>query len=635
LPSPQEILERYWGYPAFRPLQEDIINSVLDGNDTVALLPTGGGKSVCYQVPALALGGLTLVISPLIALMKDQVARLRELDIPAACIYAGMHYMEVKSKLTTAVHGGYKLLYISPERLQTDMFRDYLPEMDVKLVAIDEAHCISQWGHDFRPNYMKIAEIKEDFPKVPFLALTASATEEVRDDIQKQLKMNRPNVFIQSFERHNIFYNAQYTENKTADILHKVNPGNTTLIYCRSRKQTETTARQLSQEGISAIYYHAGMAKTKREEAQRQWMENEYRIMSATTAFGMGIDKPDVRLVVHYDAPEHLEAYYQEAGRAGRDGKPSEAFLLYNRSDIKRLENSTEIQYPPEEYLRHIYQSVAEYLQIPIGNQPDQYFSFELLDFCTKFKLEAAPATYALKLLAQEGLWTLSEAVFKPATIHFVAERHAIDNIQDRYPILGAVATTLLRQYSTIFNFPTTVRLKHIAYLLRMTEEQLEASLQQLQNMGIIEYTKSIEGPQMFFHHLRVDSKHLLINTKRIHNLRQKHIARTEAMIAFLENETICRERMILTYFGEKPVKDCWHCDVCAKKNGQPGINNKNLRTELYTIITDNPHINITDLKRKYDKNMSDNIATIVREMVDEGKVVWQQNGNLIIAKLV
>lgn len=629
MPSPQEILQRYWGYPAFRPLQEDIINSVLDGHDTVALLPTGGGKSLCFQVPALALNGLTIVISPLIALMKDQVARLKELGIPAACIYAGMHYMEVKTKLANAVHGGYKLLYISPERLQTDMFRDYLPELDVKLVAVDEAHCISQWGHDFRPNYMKIADIREYFPKVPLLALTASATEEVRDDIQKQLKMNRPNVFIQSFERNNILYKVQYSENKAADTLHEINPDNTTLIYCRSRKQTEVAARQLMQEGINAIYYHAGMPKAKREEAQHMWMENEYRIMSATTAFGMGIDKPDVRLVIHYDAPEHLEAYYQEAGRAGRDGKPSEAILLYNTSDIRRLENSTEIQYPPEEYLRKVYQSVAEYLQIPIGNQPDQYFPFELSDFCTKFKLEMLPATYALKLLAQEGLWTLSEAVFKPATIHFVAERHAIDNIQDRYPILGAVATTLLRQYTTIFNFPTTVRLNNIAYRLRLTEEQLESSLQQLQNIGIIEYDKPIDGPQMFFHHLRVDSKHLLINTKRIHTLRQKHIARTEAMVAFLENDTLCRERMLLTYFGEKPDKDCWHCDVCAKKNGQPGVSNKKLREELYTIIMGNPHINITALKRKYDKNMWDNIATIVRGMVDEGRLLWQQNGDL------
>ena len=630
MPSPQQILKQYWGYDAFRPLQEDIINSVLEGKDTLALLPTGGGKSLCYQVPALIMDGLCLVISPLIALMKDQVARLKEQNVPAACIYAGMHYMEVKSLLSSAVHGGYKLLYISPERLQTEMFRDYLPELDVQLVAIDEAHCISQWGHDFRPDYMRIAEVRGEFPNVPLLALTASATQEVKKDIITQLQFKQPNIFAQSFERKNIFYEVAYSENKAADTLHEINPNNTTLIYCRSRRQTEQAARQLSKEGINAISYHAGMSKDRREEAQQAWMSNEYRIMSATTAFGMGIDKPDVRLVIHYDAPEHPETYYQEAGRAGRDGKPSKAVLLYNSSDIRRLETSIDIQYPPEAYLRQVYQAVVEYLQIPIGNQPDSYFSFELLDFCRKFKLETLPASYALKLLAQEGLWTISEAVFKPATIHFTADRYALDNIAETYPNLGIVAITLLRQYNTIFNFPTLVRLSNVAWHLKITIEELERAIKRLRDMDVLEYNKPLEGPQLFFHHLRVDSRHLLINTQRIRLLREKHIARTEAMIAFLQNDTQCRERMLLTYFGEQPDKDCGHCDICSKKT-KILPDNKALQKELYNIIKKNEQINITDLQRQYSSNISNNIATLVRAMVDDGLLLWQQNGILSV----
>ncbi|MBL7720095.1 MAG: RecQ family ATP-dependent DNA helicase [Flavipsychrobacter sp.] len=633
MPSPLQILQQYWGYPAFRPRQEAIINNVLAGNDTLALLPTGGGKSVCYQVPALALPGITLVISPLIALMKDQVSRLEELGIPAASLHAGMQYPEVKRTLESAMDGGYKMLYVSPERLHTGLFYEHLPGLDVRLVAIDEAHCISQWGHDFRPDYLKIATLREEFPRVPLLALTASATPEVQQDIVQQLRLKQPTIITESFRRSNIYYEIQYSENKVQDTVQAINPGECTIVYCRSRRQTEQVSRFLEKNDLAATHYHAGMKKEQREEAQNAWMDDSRNIIAATTAFGMGIDKPDVRAVLHYDAPEHLEAYYQEAGRAGRDGQPSRALLLYNQGDLHRLESSTAIQYPTEAYLRQVYQAVVEYLQIPIGNQPDQYFPFELTDFCRKFRLEALPATYALRLLAQEGLWTITEAVFRPATVHFTASRHSLDNIAATYPNAGAVITTLLRLHSTIFHYPTVVRLKNIAYHLRITVDELEGVLRYLHSIDVLEYTQPKDGPQLYFHHLRVDSRHLLLNMRRIALLRDKHIARTEAMVAFLQNNTQCRERLLLTYFGEQPENDCGHCDVCASRKRGSALAAAELAETLYRAVAEEGHITVQELQRRYRQYDVEVVTGALRELVAAGRLHWQLDGTITIAK--
>ena len=622
--TPDQILKQYWGYDAFRPLQKEIIGSVLDGQDTLALLPTGGGKSLCYQVPALVNDGFCLVISPLIALMQDQVNRLKELDIPATCIHSGMPYNEVRRTLDNAMHGAYKLLYVSPERVQTRLFGEYVTEFDVNLIAVDEAHCISQWGHDFRPNYLKIASLREVFPKAPILALTATATRDVQADIMNQLKLRQPVLFKQSFARDNIFYDIRYSENKNGDTQNNINTS-CSIIYCRSRKQTENVGKYLAQTGIATAVYHAGMAKENREHAQGLWMNNKAPVMVATTAFGMGIDKPDVRMVLHYDAPEHPEAYYQEAGRAGRDGKQSFALGLYNSSDIKRLRESIALQYPPEAYLRKVYQAVTEYLQIPIGTEPDQYYPFDLVDFCRKFSLQANEAIYALKLLEQENLWTMSESVYNPATIMFTADRHSLDGLAYTHPDLHYLTVGLLRMYNTIFHFPTPVRESAISRQLKMNKEELLAKLERLDNMEILKYNRPGEGPQLFFHHYRVDSRHLIIDLNRIDILRERHQARTDAMIAFLENTKDCRERILLTYFGEEPKKDCGHCDVCRDKK-IVAKSDKELKRELLEAIRVRQNISLQELVANYPAVMKRQALGVVREMVDFGDVVMENN---------
>jgi ATP-dependent DNA helicase RecQ len=621
LTAAEQILKKYWGYDGFRPLQQEIINSILGNKDTLALLPTGGGKSVCYQVPAMLQEGVCLVISPLIALMLDQVGRLQQLDIPAACIHSGMHYNEVKRILGNTIHGAYKLLYLSPERLQTQQFRDYLGEMDLGMVAVDEAHCVSQWGHDFRPDYLKIAEIRGMFKTVPFLALTATATPEVQQDIVTQLQLRSPAVIKQSFARQNIFYDVRYSENKNADTLKNTNNG-CSIVYCRSRRQTEAICKYLGDFGVKAVAYHAGMTKELREKAQEQWMNNVRPVMAATTAFGMGIDKADVRTIVHYDAPENLEAYYQEAGRAGRDGKPSAALALYNSTDINRLRDSVALHYPAGPYLRQVYQAVAEYLQIPISAQPDKYYPFDLYDFCKKFSLQANAALHALKLLEQEGLWTLTEAVYSPATIQFIADRHVLDNLAAMHPDLGYVTLGLLRMYNTIFHFPTPVRETGIAKQLKMKMDELLPLLDRLDKMEILEYNRPGVGPQLFFHHYRVDSRHLIIDLERISTLRKRHEARTDAMIAFLENRSTCRERVVLTYFGERPVSDCGHCDVCRDRRAV-SIDERQLKDELLKKIRERPNITVNELVMSYSKPVKENAMEIIRTMVDENLILY------------
>lgn len=622
--TPEQILKQYWGYESFRPLQREIIDSIIAPKDTLALLPTGGGKSVCYQVPALINEGVCLVISPLIALMRDQVQRLKNIGIPAECIHSGLHYNEVKRILSNTVHAGYKLLYVSPERLQTELFKDHLPEFNLSMIAVDEAHCISQWGHDFRPDYIKIAEVRNVFPDVPILALTATATTEVQEDIIKYLSLNEVNVFRQSFKRNNIFYDVRYCENKAGETLKKC--GNEcSIIYCRSRKQTETIARQLLQSGINAIAYHAGMNKDLREEAQEKWMSDATPIMAATTAFGMGIDKPDVRMVLHYDAPEHLEAYYQEAGRAGRDGLPSIAITLYNSTDLQRLTDSIALRYPPEEYLRRIYQAVAEYLQIPIGSEPDRYYAFDVFDFCQKFPFQVNPALHALKLLEQEGLWTLSEAVYSPATVRFLVSREMLDNIGQTHPDLGYLIIGLLRMYGSIFHFPTSVRETAIARTLKLTKEQVEQTLMKLHSMDILEYNKPGEGPQLFFHHYRVDSRYLIIDLKRIALLRKQHEQRTKAMVHFLENSTECRERLLLAYFGETATSDCGHCDICRNKYQAP--DRTSLRNEIVSKLGDSG-LASGHIAAGFPEHMKNEVLSLLREMIDEGQII-HKNGLL------
>lgn len=572
--------------------------------------------------------GFCLVISPLISLMQDQVERLRSLGIMAECIHAGMHGLDVKRILENMVHGPYKLLYVSPERLQTELFKEYLPAFDISFIAVDEAHCISQWGHDFRPDYLKIAAVRNVFENIPVLALTASATPDVEKDIAVQLKLRNPAIIRQSFERTNIFYEVAYSENKNNDVLRLLQQQRgCSIVYCRSRKQTEFLAHYLIQHGFSAVAYHAGMAKDKREEHQLAWMQDKATVMVATTAFGMGIDKPNVRSVIHYDVPEHLEAYYQESGRGGRDGKEAVSLVVYNQANIRFLKESIEQRFPPETYLRKLYQSVTEYLQVPISAEPDRYYDFELADFCKKFKLDAVAASHGLRLLEQEGLWTLTSAVFRPATLMFTTDRQELDELTGMYPELATVTTALLRLYGSVMRYPTPFRLAVIAKQIKCRQDQVEHMLLKLQEMGILEYYRPTDGPQLFFHHYRVDSRHLLIDLKRIARLRKQCEARTNAMIQYLQNTQYCRNIGLLQYFGEHRSEDCGHCDICRSK-AYSKTNNKTARQEiLHKVEQQGIPIHLQQILAAFPAAIREDLATLIRGMVDDGVLKLHENG--------
>lgn len=622
MPTPEQILKRYWGFDGFRPLQKEIITSVTSGNDTLALLPTGGGKSVCYQIPALMTDGLTLVITPLVALMQEQVEQLKSLGINATFLSSGMQRAEVYRTLNNAAEGAYSLLYISPERLQTSLFIEFLPVLDLRLIAVDEAHCVSQWGHDFRPDYLKIAELRDVFKTVPLLAVTATATPDVVKDITQHLAMAKPEIFRQSFERKNIQYTIQYSEQKyndLAELLQSIN--GSSIVYCRSRKQTEMLCRQLQLTGVDAIPYHAGMPHDMRRQNRQLWSEDKAPIIIATTAFGMGIDKKNVRAVIHYDVPEHPEAYYQESGRAGRDGNTSQSILLYNYKDIEKLEESVLTQFPPFDFIRHVYQSAVEYLQIAIGTEPYRYYDFELNDFAKKFKLPLATTARALKILEQEGLWTLSDAVFFPATVHVTATQSELESIRNTYHELNVLITTMQRQYGTLFYYPTIVNTKLIARLLRIDVQVVTQLLRQLHRMELIQFNEPKEGPQLFFHHYRVDSKHLIINTGRINNLKKIHEERTAVMIKYVQDDTICRTYRLMQYFGESFQPPCGHCDVCISR---PEPVAANIRQNVLAQIGSQP----TDIKgicatlQQYSRNQ---VLQELRNLIDEGLLSYHQ----------
>ena len=630
--TPLEILQKYWGYGRFRPLQNEIIQEVLQGHDTLALLPTGGGKSLCYQLPSLLHDGLTLVVTPLIALMQEQVENLLSKDISAAHISSGMHRADVYRILNNAAEGAYKLLYISPERIQTELFLEFLPVLNVQLIAVDEAHCVSQWGHDFRPDYLQIKTIRQVFKKTPVLALTASATKEVEADIIQQLELNKVQVFRQSFERQNLFYTVQYSEQKNRDTVSLLNNINgSSIVYCRSRKQTEVLSKQLQQNGIHALPYHAGMRHEQRSEHRELWMNNKAPVMVATTAFGMGIDKGDVRLVLHYDVPEHLEAYYQESGRAGRDGRPAQSVLLYNQPDINKLEESTETQFPPYEFIRKVYQSVAEYLQIPIGAEPYRYYDFELTDFCKKFGLDAFITARALKLLEQEGLWTLSEAVFVPTTVQILADRTELDNIGRLHHDLNLLLTTMLRLYGSLFYHPTSINIKVIAKHMKIKSELVLQMLHQLDKMEIIQFNQPKDGPQLFFHHYRVDSRTLIINTERINALKETHQLRTDAMIRYITDNHVCRTRNMLHYFGQQYDKNCGHCDVC-QSNKRHQVSTKTIEAAIFEVLKNAGENSITGICTALPGYTPADITTSIRAMIDDG-VVGIRPGNIIYRK--
>lgn len=565
--EPAQILKKYWGYDHFRPLQEDIIQSVLSGNDAIALLPTGGGKSICFQVPALAREGICLVISPLIALMKDQVQNLKNKGIPALSIYSGMSFIEVNKTLKNAAYGNFKFLYISPERLETDLFLEFLPILKVSLIAVDEAHCISQWGYDFRPPYLRIAALRNYFPDVPVLALTASATLEVQKDICSRLEF-KPGFksFQQSFERANLSYSLfelSSRQNKLIQILQKV-PG-TGIVYCKSRKRTKEIADLLKMNGINADFYHAGLSNEERNRKQEEWIQNKTRIICCTNAFGMGIDKPDVRVVVHYDAPDALENYYQEAGRAGRDGKKSYAVLFYNNSELSDLKKQSDIKYPPKEMIRKVYGSLCNYLQLPAGSGEGIAFDFDINYFVRNFKLDPLVVNAVLKILEQEEMITYSQQFFSPSTVVFTTDRKELELMEKDRPDLDRVIKGLLRSYDGIFDYASPVSENQLSKFISVKREKLDSLLLELNQIGIIEFTPQKEKPQVQFLRNRVVVEELVVNQKNILTRKAAYEKRLKAMLYFIENKGRCRSEMIGAYFNDQGIKRCGICDNCLR----------------------------------------------------------------------
>ncbi|HEY0676979.1 MAG TPA: ATP-dependent DNA helicase RecQ [Chitinophagaceae bacterium] len=565
------ILEQYWGFKSFRPLQEDIITSVLAGNDTLALLPTGGGKSVCFQVPALASEGLCLVISPLIALMKDQVENLRKKGITALAIYSGMTRKDVMNTLKVAGNSNCKFLYVSPERLETNLFREYLPGLPVSLIAVDEAHCISQWGYDFRPPYLRIAALREELAGVPVLALTASATPEVQADICNKLQFPEHRIFRQSFERPNLSYSVFEVDskiNKLLEILANV-PG-TGIVYCRSRRHCKNIAELLQLNNIEADFYHAGLTPDERNIRQQDWLNNKTRVMVCTNAFGMGIDKPDVRTVVHVDIPDCLENYYQEAGRAGRDGKQAYAVLLYHRKELEEMKLLPSQQFPELDDIRKVYQCLMNYLQVPAGAGAGTYFPFDLGDFIRKFSLEIKLVLASLRALEQEEILSFNEQVFVPSKLQFNTRKQALYDFEMEHPVLEPIIKTLLRTYEGIFDFPTAINEQFIARLLKTDKLNVQQQLQQLRAFHIIIYEPQKDSPQVYFFNNRASAADMNINMPPYLERKKRYEARVNIMRTYVEEKNDCRSKFIASYFGDKEIKDCMVCDICLRKKIKP-----------------------------------------------------------------
>lgn len=565
--TPIDILKQYWHYNTFRPLQKEIIDAVLAGKDVLALLPTGGGKSVCFQVPALMKDGLCLVISPLIALMKDQVENLRNKGIAALSVHSGLSFADVKKTMHEAANGNCKFLYVSPERLETNLFKEYLDALNISMIVIDEAHCISQWGYDFRPPYLRIVALREALPKISFLALTASATPLVQKDIQEKLIFRNANIFMAPFERDNLSYSVFAVDskiNKTLEILQNVS--GSSIVYCKSRRLAKEVSHLLEIQNISSDFYHAGLSQEERNKKQEDWINNKTRVIVCTNAFGMGIDKPDVRTVIHYDVTDCIENYYQEAGRAGRDNKKSYAVLLHNAEDAKELEALPSLRFPVMYDIRKIYQALADYLQIPVGLGQGNYYDFDLNEFVKNFKLDVLLVINVLKVLEQEGHITFHENIFLPSKAMFTATTDALAEFEKSYPQLEPVIKCLLRTYQGIVDGPVSIHEKQIARLTYNTAVEINAQLHKLAALGALQYYPQKETPQIYFILNRAPAKELHIHHENYLKRKQQFELRTEAMLRYIKENKECRSHYIASYFGNAQQKNCGICDVCLQQ---------------------------------------------------------------------
>lgn len=565
--TPQTLLTRFFQHQQFRPSQLAIIESVLEGKDTLALLPTGGGKSICFQIPALLRSGVCLVVSPLIALMNDQVARLQEKKIAAAALHSGQSREEMEELLLQATAGDIKFLYVSPERIHSELFLEYLEQMQVCLLVVDEAHCVSQWGYDFRPAYLRIAALRTYLPAVPLIALTASATPAVREDILLQLKMTNAARFVNSFYRSNLHYQCLPVEVADSMLLTllKEKQGSA-IVYCSSRKQTHYIANWLQLNQISAAPYHAGLKQEERNKNQTDWINNQVRVMAATNAFGMGIDKPDVRLVIHLTAPECLEHYYQEAGRAGRDEQPADAILLVTPTQVQRLQALAEQKFPSIDTIKNLYRDLAGFLQIPAGTGEGQTFDFDLPLFCTRFHHAPLLVINVLDLLEKEGHIRYNTSTYKPAKLVFTTDRATIRSLDQYYPDYSPLLQALLRTYPGILDYSVTIYEEQLARLSGLASALVKEQLKKLTELGIVAYRPANESPQIHFLLNRATAAFLYIDLDRYFARKKAFTDRVQSMIAYISNQQSCRSRLLQNYFGESATADCGQCDVCLKK---------------------------------------------------------------------
>ncbi len=630
----KEILKQYWGYDNFRGIQEDIINSIGEGRDTLGLMPTGGGKSITFQVPALAKEGLCIVITPLISLMKDQVQNLKKRGIKALAIYSGMSRQEIIVTLENCIFGNYKFLYISPERLDTEIFRTKLRKMNVSMITVDESHCISQWGYDFRPAYLKIAEIRDLLPGVPVLALTATATPEVVKDIQARLCFRQENVFHMSFERKNLAYIVRKTENKTGELLHILRrmPGSA-IIYVRNRRRTKEITELLINEEITADFYHAGLDDATKDIRQQRWQTGESRVMVATNAFGMGIDKPDVRIVIHLDLPDSPEAYFQEAGRAGRDGNKAYAVILYAKSDKVTLHKRIPDTFPEKDYIKQVYEHLQYYYQMAMGDGLGCVREFNLEDFCRKFKYFPVPADSALKILTQAGYLEYTDEQDNASRLYFTVRRDELYKLRELGEDMDKLIQIVLRSYTGVFTDYTFIKENSLAVRSGLTRQRVYDLLIRLSKMRVIDYIPHKKTPYIIYTRERVDRQHLQISRSVYEERKERYEARIQAMVDYVTTETVCRSRMLLRYFGEKNEHNCGICDVCLSHRAEEvpqEISMEELRDKVLQLLAE-ASVTPAGLAEQLlvDKEL---LTEAVHQLLDEGRIT-SINGMLQMKK--
>ena len=627
--TPLEVLKEYWGYESFRPKQEEIVNTALEDRDVLAILPTGGGKSVCFQVPAMLRDGIAIVVTPLIALMKDQVQNLNDRGIKALCVHAGMGRHEVERTLNNAAFGDFKFLYVSPERLSTQIFRNYLLEMNVSYIVVDEAHCISQWGYDFRPDYLCIGKLRE-LVDAPLIALTATATPKVAEDIMARLNFTDKCLVKSGFERENLSYIVRNCEDKLGQLLSVCNNvAGTGIVYVRNRKKTEELAAFLTANGLSASFYHAGLGSDIRSLRQEDWKSGKVRIMVCTNAFGMGIDKPDVRFVIHFDVPDSPEAYFQEAGRGGRDGKRSYAVLLWNNQDIKRLRQIATVSFPSLDYIEDIYHKVHAFYEIPYDAGEGRQLKFDLDEFCRRFRLQRQAVYYSILYMERTGHWTFSEDIDINTKIQITLSRNELYDLDLPEPQMAAVLEQIMRRYTGVFSYPVPIDEDYVAARVGVQIPMLRQLLYRLSLEHVIRYIPADHATVLYLHHERLRPKNLNLDIERYEMLKSSYESRMQEMIDYIQEDDRCRSAFLLEYFGQEESKDCGTCDVCRNSIN---TSRKSLETSLKEYVNEKTgRYSIAEISARFnsaENQDSGHFTEVLRRMIDQEVIPAPEDWN-------